>query len=558
MKLNKILLFFISLILIIPLFNDGLINGHDTTFHLNRIVGVADAFRDGQIITKIYPNSNFGFGYIQSLVQYCDLFVYPFAILYMLGLPLVVTYKIMIIFYIVLGNIICYKVLRRISINNEFIMYCLIFYILNPYRIINIYYRGGIGDIVAYTFIPIVIYALYNLFGKNKDKSTTLGIGMSLLVLSHNQTFLMFVLLITSLFIIYFVCNIKDKQRITNIIIRVFKAGVIGFLLSFWYLVPMLEMLTSAKLVVSISDTMFDLSKNLFGLRDFFSFYIDSSRIYIPGGIERYSMGIILSLVPLLMIYKFKTKDKIIRVLFILYILLVFIVLGVIPLHKLKVLSILQFTFRWLILIIPIQCILCAYNLSKLDKKVSNIIICVFIVFSCFSLYDTTKIDKTISNYNTAYEILETNLDTSKDHNSKQISDAMFLPLSEKNDYMNDTKAIKLIDNDLLYVDHIYEYERYFSKIEFEYESVGNEMLMLPLTYYKGYKIYAYNDKDYYEIDVIDIDVYHRVTLKTLEGNYKYVVQYKGTTIQNISYIISGLTLIIIMGNMIINRRNRV
>ena len=86
---------------------------HDLTFHLNRFVGLANAFEEGQILPKIYPYANYGFGYASPLF-YCDLFLYPFGILYHFGLSAIWCYKLCVLFYTILGNIFVYLIFKKV------------------------------------------------------------------------------------------------------------------------------------------------------------------------------------------------------------------------------------------------------------------------------------------------------------------------------------------------------------------------------------------------------------------------------------------------------------
>ena len=169
MKKNKyvLLAILITIIFSIPFFSDSLFQGHDTTFHINRIVGCADAFRDGQIIPRLYPYSNNGYGYISPTTLYCDIFVYPFAILYILGLPIVLCYKLMIISYIFLGVILTLMILKKMNVNIKYFSVFMILYCFNPYRFINVFIRGAFGELLAYTFFPLVFYFCYKIFVKN-------------------------------------------------------------------------------------------------------------------------------------------------------------------------------------------------------------------------------------------------------------------------------------------------------------------------------------------------------------------------------------------------------
>ena len=84
----------------IPLFNNYLIRGHDIYFHLMRIEGLAQGLGAGEFPVRIQPAWYDGYGYAVS-VFYSDLFLYPAALLRLLGISLQDAYKV----YVVLCNV---------------------------------------------------------------------------------------------------------------------------------------------------------------------------------------------------------------------------------------------------------------------------------------------------------------------------------------------------------------------------------------------------------------------------------------------------------------------
>ena len=86
--INVLFIILTTAVLCFMLFEDDIFIGHDLRFHMNRIVGIKEALMDHQFPPKIYPYTNNGYGYA-SPIFYCDLFLYPFAILYYLGMQLV-------------------------------------------------------------------------------------------------------------------------------------------------------------------------------------------------------------------------------------------------------------------------------------------------------------------------------------------------------------------------------------------------------------------------------------------------------------------------------------
>ena len=119
-KINKNLTIDIILIILITIIfsfsflrNDIYFQLIDGGYHLNRLVGIKDALLDHQLLPKIYPYTNNGYGYASALF-YCDFFLYPFALIYYLGCPLLLSFKLMYIFYTLIGSIIAFYCFNRI------------------------------------------------------------------------------------------------------------------------------------------------------------------------------------------------------------------------------------------------------------------------------------------------------------------------------------------------------------------------------------------------------------------------------------------------------------
>ena len=134
-----------------------------------------------------------------------------------------------------------------------------------------------------------------------------------------------------------------------------------------------------------------------------------------------------------------------------------------------------------------------------------------------------------------------------KDYNEREIVGAEYLPITFYNDYLRESTFIKRVNDDGKYEDVIYDFNRHFLKLDFTYDSDRQELLMMPLTYYKGYAGYALKDGNKIPLDIINIPNYEKVGFYTLDDNYEYHIYYKGTIIQHLSLIISVLTLLTII-----------
>ena len=92
--------------------------------------------------------------------------------------------------------------------------------------------------------------------------------------------------------------------------------------------------------------------------------------------------------------------------------------------------------------------------------------------------------------------------------------------------------------------DEVYEFDRYFTRFEFEYNALEEDIVLeLPLTYYKGY-IGTIDGK---KLDVYSGKYTNNVTIDTEYGNHVYVIHYESTLIAKISFVISFVFIIICM-----------
>ena len=86
-------------------------------------------------------------------------------------------------------------------------------------------------------------------------------------------------------------------------------------------------------------------------------------------------------------------------------------------------------------------------------------------------------------------------------------------------------------------------YERQGTTIRFSYDSDYEELIMLPLTYYKGYRIYLINeDGSKTRLEYEDIGRYKQLAFRCKSGSHVYECNYEGTMIQKTSFIISAIT----------------
>lgn len=196
-KRNLLILLFvvISFFPLLDLFHPGLPLTHDGQDHVARIANFYQNLKEGNIIPRWAPNLNWGYGHPILMFLY-PLSSYVASFFHFLGFSLVDSTKIVFGLAYILSGITMYLWLRTFLGNIPGLIGGLL-YLFAPYRFVDLYVRGAIGEHVAFVFPPLVCYFLFKL-SKRFDYRYLVGGALSLafLILSHNAITLMFLPLI--------------------------------------------------------------------------------------------------------------------------------------------------------------------------------------------------------------------------------------------------------------------------------------------------------------------------------------------------------------------------
>lgn len=519
----------------------------DLTFHLNRFVGLANAFEEGQILPKIYPYANYGFGYASPLF-YCDLFLYPFGILYHFGLSAIWCYKLCVLFYTTLGNIFVYSIVRKETNDRKLSLLASFLYLTCNYHLMNIFVRGALGEVLAMTFVPLVLYAIYRILVKHEDCFIFLGISFSLLVQSHLISSLLYGIFFFWMIVVFIIMNRKDFSLIKKTIITIIKGTIIASLLCAWYLLPMLEQMHSQTFWLSVNSQYNNISSTIQSVGDIFN---SLSYKFIP------SVGALLIL--FCFGYIFVKKNRYITTIVLYSLVSYLIILGILPG---ELLNVMQFYFRLYIVIFPLTIIVSIYVLK--DFKYRNILIIISSIFLLSNVVITNiKMindgEYYLNNNATINEINSvTNFKYNLDYNHDELGGAEYLPYTEYMNYKDDSLAIKFLDKNNAMIDYIYEYDRHFTSIEFTCDNQEDLELLLPLSYYKGYRAYEFIDDAWVHKNITYSPLTREVLIEAEIGEHTYKVLYEGTVVQKATLVISILSIIGVVAYGVLKRKNKV
>lgn len=202
-----LLIFILSLIPFTYVFSTSLfLHTHDGIVHLARMAAYFKALSSGNFPIRWASDLNYGYG-----MPLFD-FIYPLpywvsSFFLFLGFGLVNSFKLVLLVSYILSGFFMFAFAKNFLGDNKKALLATIFYQFFPYRLIDLFVRGDIGEIYAFTFLPLVLYGLTVFFKKRSFLNFTVtSIAAALLILSHNSLSLSF-FIVSCLFILFFSKN---------------------------------------------------------------------------------------------------------------------------------------------------------------------------------------------------------------------------------------------------------------------------------------------------------------------------------------------------------------
>jgi len=225
----------ISIPLLIPYFHSGYFPTHDGEWAVVRLADMFREVRDLQFPPRFSGNLNFGYGY--PLFN----FAYPFPyytglIFHLLGFGLISSIKLIFALSIPISAFFMFLASRNIWKNNYSGLISSVLYLYFPYRLVDLYVRGSIGESVAFALFPMILFCLSKLVDRPKSTGYFLagGILYGSLILTHNIMSVLFSVTILIFFIGFY---INERNKIIKPFLSVV---VLGFALSAFFWIPAL------------------------------------------------------------------------------------------------------------------------------------------------------------------------------------------------------------------------------------------------------------------------------------------------------------------------------
>ena len=526
-KITILILSFLIVLTSIWLIPKGLPYSHDVAYHYTRLVGLTNTIKNGDFIALIHDMLN-GYGYENGLF-YSNFFFYIPAFLSCIGLSYIASYKIFYFLINLATVLVSYKCFKSILKDNRYALLTTTLYTLATYRIMDLIVRGATGENLAFIFIPLIILGLYEIIYRDYKKWYLFTIGFVFLLLSHLITTILMGIICLIIILINIKKFISEKDRIKYLLL----SGFIGILLGAFFLFPIIEAYLAKNIKIFVYGSPEALPSK-------FSTKILELFIPLELLIKNVGYGIYILLA---IIYFYKKENKkennFANILVITGLVLIIFTTNIFPWKLIdKYVTFIQFPWRLLAIITPFIILgtsIYSQNITNkkaLTKIYKYSVIITFLMASAYiGLYTIImpryhKFPEEIGNQE--YTIKDTVINKKSD-NSNEL------------DLSNLSKDRYITNNE----DLLFTYEKHGKNIHIKYQNnnTNNTYIEVPLFNYTGYKASGAKIKNG------DNNVIRLILDNKTEGEIK--LHYEMTSLEKISYIISGISWLVFIAYLI-------
>ena len=524
--------------------NNIIFYSHDAGYHLNRIMQISEGIRGGTFPILIHSGLLKGLGYANPLF-YPELFLYiPAIIMSVSHIHVLTAYKLFLIIISFFTFLSMYYVARKIFEKKEIAYLSGILYVFSLYRLTDIYVRGAIGELIAFIFVPLLIYGLYNVIFEDSKKWTLICLGFWGLVNSHVLSFILMIPIVLAFCILNVDIIIKNRKVLMKLII----AACISILLCIGFIGPMLEQKSIGIYKVDVHDA--DTADTLYERANSLSMTLSSSvksGFSVDSSVRDDGMssgiGLVLMVLALIIIFRknvsykenrFEIQSVIIGAIVLIMTTKLF------PWKHLGLLSLIQFPYRLNIIPTMLFALVGAKNLDELFENKRDACVIFSVLMIIFSGYMISNIN---INFNPEKATSFEDIVSIEKGADREVGNAEYIPVTA-NENSDDLTLYNIHEKNVAI-----PFTQDGTNIKFDYPKSENDFeVNIPLIYYKGYVASIVDESGKsMKLEVIHNEENGHVLIKgdkSLSGEVR--VEYKMTLIQKVCYTISGITFFVI------------
>lgn len=184
---------FIALAVLIgsaPALKTTFVIGHDGTYHMARLLNLADGLKNGQFPVRMGGFAYDGYGGVMS-VFYPDTFLYPFALMLLGGASAVYVCNVFSVALNIGAALSMYVAAKQLFEKRWAATGASILYTLASYRVVNVFTRIAFGEALAMVFLPLFLVNLYDVVCGDARRWKGLALSAACIFCSHMITTLL-------------------------------------------------------------------------------------------------------------------------------------------------------------------------------------------------------------------------------------------------------------------------------------------------------------------------------------------------------------------------------
>jgi len=191
-----VIILLLSLFSVWPFFKDGYIKSHDGEWMLIRFTAFHQSLSEGHFPVRITKRLNNNYGYPVLNFLYPGPF-YLAEIPKILGLSFITSIKLVFVTTTIGSALLMFWALsKKFTYPASFAGS--IVYLFIPYRFVDIYVRGSLGENMAFFIAPIALGSIFSISKGSKIFLPILALSTALLLISHNVIAALFLPIITA------------------------------------------------------------------------------------------------------------------------------------------------------------------------------------------------------------------------------------------------------------------------------------------------------------------------------------------------------------------------
>lgn len=515
MKKALLLIVIVSLVALWPFFRKGYFQSHDGEWMVIRFSAFHQTLRSGQFPVRFVDRLNNNYGYPVLNFLY-PLPFYMAEVPKLLGLGFVDSIKAVFVISSILSVLFMFLALyQKYDIYSS--LAGSIVYLFLPYRFVDLYVRGSLGESVAFIFPPLSLLSIFQISKGNKIFLPILAVSVAFLITAHNVIALLFFPLII---ILTFIFNKKNLKQVLSMIL-------LGVTLASFFWLPALFDLHYVKLsqikVSSILDHLVSIQKLILPIWGYGP--NPNGADPLPTQLGIVSFAIYISALTYQIFSKKKNN-------FVIFLCALYTAVAVLMTDiskpfwmNLPAIDIIQFPWRMLSIEVFISAILCAYlvNLSKNKLFISSLVLIASVSSSIYYTLPQTFVNRPDGFYST-------------NESTTTVQDE-YLPLwvKFKKEGRPDNK-IQLIGKGEIISSNIQP-----AKYNFTINSQEDLQVLVNTIYFPGWHVSADNKTIKINYD----SNYGLINFSLPKGIHKVIINYSKTPVHLVSELISLSALII-------------